>query len=63
MASLEGNLVKVPSLRIVQMHGAGQARVKGMDGAEDFDRLIDFRDRRTDQRLLKGRPLLFGVTR
>jgi hypothetical protein len=26
--------VKVPSLRIVQMHGAGQARVKGMDGAE-----------------------------
>src|ERR1017187_4110172 len=61
--SLEGDLVKVPSLRIVQMHGAGQARVKGMDGAQNLDRFVDLCHRRADQRLLEGRALLFGVAR
>ena len=61
--SLEGDLVEVPSLRIVQMHGAGQARVKGMDGAQDLHRLVDLRHRCADQRLLKRGALLFGVAR
>ena len=47
----------MPSLRIVQMHGAGQARVKGMDGAQNLHRLVDLGHRRADQRSLKGRAL------
>jgi hypothetical protein len=56
-------LVEVPTLRIVQMHGAGQARVKGMDGAQNLDRFVDLRDWSADQSLLKRRALLFGVAR
>ncbi len=58
MSSLEGNLVEVPALRIVQVHGAGQARVKGMDGAEDFNWLVELGDGRADERLFKGGSLL-----
>src|SRR5450756_1849793 len=63
IGSLERDLVKVPTLRIVQMHGAGQARVKGMNGTENLDRFVDLRDRRADQGLLKGRTLLLGIAR
>src|ERR1035437_10138719 len=45
------------------MHGAGQARVKGMDGAKDLDRFVDLSHRSADQRLLKGRTLALGVAR
>src|ERR1035437_7412579 len=61
--SLERDLVKVPPLRIVQMHGAGQARVKGMDGAQNLDRFVDLGHRRADQRLLEGGALALGVAR
>jgi hypothetical protein len=54
MASLEGNLADVLSLRVVQMDGAGQARVKGMDGAYDFDGLFEVGYRRSDERGLEG---------
>ena len=53
----------MPSLRIVQMHGAGQARVKGVDGAQNLDGLVDPGHRRTDQSLLKGGALALGVAR
>src|SRR5579863_3191428 len=59
----ESQLVKVPSLRVVEMYGAGQARVKGVDGAQDLDGLLDVGDRRADQRLLEGRALLMRVAR
>jgi hypothetical protein len=53
MASLEGNLADVPSLRIVKMHGAGQARVKGVDGANDFDGLFEVGYGSADERLFE----------
>src|SRR5579863_9971406 len=63
IASLEGDLVKVPSLRIVQVHGAGKARVKGVDRPENLDRLIELGNRCSNQRRFKRRVLLFGVAR
>jgi hypothetical protein len=46
-------LVKVFTLRIVQVHGAGQTRVKGMNGPDNFNRLLEAGHWRTDKRLLK----------
>ena len=45
--------MKVPALRIVQVHGAGEARVKGVDRANDLDRLFEVGHRRANQRLLQ----------
>src|ERR1035438_5935986 len=61
--SFKRDLVKVPSLRIVEMHGAGQARIKGMNGAKNLDRLLDVCHGCADERLLERRALLLGVTR
>jgi len=43
------------------MHGAGQARVKGVDGANDLHRLFQIRHRRADQRFFKRRTLLLRI--
>ena len=53
--------MNVAAFGVIQMDGAGQAGIKGVDGAQDFNGLLDVRHRGTDERGLEGAALLLAI--
>jgi hypothetical protein len=43
------DLVNVTAVLVVQVHGAGDARVEGVDGPDDLERLLGIGHRRADE--------------
>ena len=52
--SVEAQLVYMLTQWVIEVDGTGDARVEGVDGAENLDRLFRVCDLRSDQRRLVG---------